>query len=331
MVVPLTSFSGCAGLSASKRRRLRRQRLLFCRGMTAAQGPPGFFFKDAIANREWDHAKFQLSELLPFLFGEAGLSEQTIWEEVNDSVDRDLVKISSEGSARGSMSMETFLELAAIAKRNVPFVSGKSSPIQILCICDMLPNDSLPGKTDINLTKRAGGEVCGERHPSSIPVPDDHSDLEETAADLIDKHAAMPKTNAPYSMDSLDLLQDELTCNFNALDQLLDELSLQDALCRCDVLIQAFTSRGPLSKKANIRELELMEFLIANPLAGNSPAERARIDSMEASERIKLIENARWVHVSARNAFLDALYGYIGDDIDKDYEYIRRGGHMLTP
>eukprot|EP00746_Dinoflagellata_sp_MGD_P056417 gnl/MRDRNA2_/MRDRNA2_24423_c0_seq1.p1 gnl/MRDRNA2_/MRDRNA2_24423_c0~~gnl/MRDRNA2_/MRDRNA2_24423_c0_seq1.p1 ORF type:complete len:473 (-),score=79.35 gnl/MRDRNA2_/MRDRNA2_24423_c0_seq1:120-1538(-) len=77
MAVPSTSFSVCAGLSASKRRRLRRQRLLFCRGMNAAQGPPGFFFKDPSCQSKWDDAKLQLSNLLPFLFSGDGDREMT--------------------------------------------------------------------------------------------------------------------------------------------------------------------------------------------------------------------------------------------------------------
>eukprot|EP00746_Dinoflagellata_sp_MGD_P008693 gnl/MRDRNA2_/MRDRNA2_117414_c0_seq1.p1 gnl/MRDRNA2_/MRDRNA2_117414_c0~~gnl/MRDRNA2_/MRDRNA2_117414_c0_seq1.p1 ORF type:complete len:343 (-),score=48.22 gnl/MRDRNA2_/MRDRNA2_117414_c0_seq1:156-1184(-) len=67
MAVP---SSTCVGLTASKRRRLRRHRLLFCRGMQAGQGPPGVFFCCPDAHRDWCKAKDELSRLLPFLFGD---------------------------------------------------------------------------------------------------------------------------------------------------------------------------------------------------------------------------------------------------------------------
>eukprot|EP00746_Dinoflagellata_sp_MGD_P050029 gnl/MRDRNA2_/MRDRNA2_22478_c0_seq1.p1 gnl/MRDRNA2_/MRDRNA2_22478_c0~~gnl/MRDRNA2_/MRDRNA2_22478_c0_seq1.p1 ORF type:complete len:388 (-),score=46.31 gnl/MRDRNA2_/MRDRNA2_22478_c0_seq1:279-1442(-) len=62
----------CVGriLTTSAKRRQRRQRLLFIRGMQAAHGPPGLFFKDTQMQEKWNEAKSYLSQLLPFLFGE---------------------------------------------------------------------------------------------------------------------------------------------------------------------------------------------------------------------------------------------------------------------
>lgn len=66
----------CVGLTSSAKRRFRRQRLLFCRGMEAARGPPGCFFKDQNAKQTWDCAKLNLSTLLPFLFSQDMVDEQ---------------------------------------------------------------------------------------------------------------------------------------------------------------------------------------------------------------------------------------------------------------
>jgi len=145
--------------------------------------------------------------------------------------------------------------------------------------------------------------VC-KRMATDLSTPSSQQDISQHARDV-------------ESLDSL-------------LDSLLDELAYQHALRQCDDMINYFTGRGPLAKMQNVRDLEMIEYMVLHPLADFTPEERRQIESLSEPERTERIEGIRRIHISGRDAFLDALYNFFGD-VDADYEYIRRGGHMLTP
>jgi len=142
----------------------------------------------------------------------------------------------------------------------------------------------------------------------------------EMATDLSTPSSQQDISQHARDVESLDSL----------LDSLLDELAYQHALRQCDDMINYFTGRGPLAKMQNVRDLEMMEYMVLHPLADFTPEERRQIESLSEPERTERIEGIRRIHISGRDAFLDALYNFFGD-VDADYEYIRRGGHMLTP
>jgi len=97
--------------------------------------------------------------------------------------------------------------------------------------------------------------------------------------------------------------------DIDVLDALMDEMAYEDALRKCDELVKYFMKRGPLSRKQTWRDFEMMEYMIENPLADLSVEERESFMNLSEVEKQERTENARWIHISGRNAFLNGLYG----------------------
>ena len=118
------------------------------------------------------------------------------------------------------------------------------------------------------------------------------------------------------------------------LDELLDEVAMADVFRKCDELLKAF-SRSPLHKKENVGELEMLEWEIANPMESlclGDEGECARFMDMPEMEQAALLNGVVKSSMYSRDCFLATILGYTWffADVEKDQEYIRRGGHMFS-
>ena len=50
-----------------------------------------------------------------------------------------------------------------------------------------------------------------------------------------------------------------------------------------------FTARGPLVKKQNLRDFEMLEFMVTHPLPDFSPEEKLQMENMGEPESTELI------------------------------------------
>lgn len=234
--------------------------------------------------------------------------------EMNRTRAKEMIEITArreneKADACDRLTIDSFLQLTAAAKRRVPhvpcvvrdaFMMVTTPP---LAICDGI---SIPSATQAN--------------PIETPVPETETESgSEPEVSNTSKVAA-------GSFASFDSYVYKLRSG--------DGKGLSDKSCQALVRINTkLATRRSRLKQCDVTELYDLELMIEHPLADHSEQERACVMRLPDVERDERIESARRIHVNFRDAFLRYLeFGEqsFQEDAERDFQYVKRGGHMLS-